>query len=166
MQIVHQTNARVRKCTCRPLIQKRIRYAQMRSHSTLVDPNVFPMCSNVLSLDACLSKCVFYMLKCVLARRPSITMHVLHAQVCSRSTFVDPNACSICSSVLSSIQLRYLCAQMCSRPTLFDPNAFILWESVLGFEHGTFQNAGCRATPGTAVEKGLLYPDLGEKVSK
>ena len=32
--------------------------AHMRSRSTLVDPNAFPTCSNELSPDACLSKCV------------------------------------------------------------------------------------------------------------
>ena len=48
--------------------------AQMRSRSTPVDPNAFPMCSDALSLDPRRSKRVSYVLKCALARRPSIQM--------------------------------------------------------------------------------------------
>ena len=43
----------------RPSIQMRFLYVQMCSRSTLVDPNAFLMCSDVFSLDACQSKCVF-----------------------------------------------------------------------------------------------------------
>ena len=39
-------------------IQMRFLCAQMSSRSTPVDQNAFLMCSNALSLDACLSKCV------------------------------------------------------------------------------------------------------------
>ena len=41
----------------RPSIQMRLRSADMRSRSTLDDPNAFPIRSNALSLDACRSKC-------------------------------------------------------------------------------------------------------------
>ena len=57
-------------------IKTRFLYDQMRSRSTPVNPNAFPMCSNVLSLDACKSKCVSYVLKCVLARSLSIQMRL------------------------------------------------------------------------------------------
>ena len=48
--------------------------------------------SNVISLDARRSKCVFHMLRCALARRPSIQMRFSCAQRCSRLTPVDLNA--------------------------------------------------------------------------
>ena len=75
------------------LIRTRVRCAQNRSCSTLVDrivflrcsnlfslrvcicsrstpvcPNAFPMCSDALSLDARRSKCVAHVLRCVLKR--------------------------------------------------------------------------------------------------
>ena len=52
---------------------------------------IFVIWSNVLSLDARRSKCVFHMLRCALARRPSIQMRFSCAQKCSRSTTVDLN---------------------------------------------------------------------------
>ena len=52
---------------------------------------VVVMCSFPLSLDARRSKCVSYMFKCVLARRLSIQMRFLCAQMCSRSTPVNLN---------------------------------------------------------------------------
>ena len=81
---------------------------------TLVDRIVFPncsirfsLCSNLLSLDARRSKCIFYMLKCALARRESIQMRVLCAQMRSRSTPVDPNVFSMCSCALSLDACRW-----------------------------------------------------------
>ena len=59
------------------------------SRSTPVDPNACPIRSYVLSLDACRSKCVSYVLRCVLARRLSIQMRFLHARMCSRSCTSD-----------------------------------------------------------------------------
>ena len=44
-------------------IQMTFRSRQMRSRSTLVAPNAFPTCSDVLSLDACRSQCVSDVLK-------------------------------------------------------------------------------------------------------
>ena len=96
------------------LIHTRLRCAQNRSCSTLVDrlvflrcsnlfslrvhicsrstpvgPNAFPMCSDALSLDACRSKCVSGVVRCALARRLSTQMRFVCAQVCSRSTPVN-----------------------------------------------------------------------------
>ena len=62
---------------------------QFHSCSTPVDPNAFPKCSNVFSLNACRSKCVSDVLMCVLARRLSIQMRFLYAQMCSRSGTSD-----------------------------------------------------------------------------
>ena len=56
---------------------------------------IIVICSYLLSRDAHRSKCVFCMLKCALARHPSIKMLFLCTQRCSRSTTVDPNAFSI-----------------------------------------------------------------------
>ena len=56
--------------------------------------SVFVIWSNVVSLDARRSKCVFHMLRCALARRPSIQMRFPCAQKCSRVTLVDLNALS------------------------------------------------------------------------
>ena len=81
MQIVHQTNARIRKCTCRSDRASRLLCAQMRSHSTPVDQNACSMCSDALSLDARQSKCVSYVLRCALARRLPIQMRILCAQM-------------------------------------------------------------------------------------
>ena len=110
IQNVHQTNARVRKCTCRPGRRNRdldvsgadgsvpsndfacTTCSHVRSRSTPVDKKACSICSNVLSLDARRSKCVFYMLKCALARRSSIELRLLYAQMCSRSTLADLNA--------------------------------------------------------------------------
>ena len=80
--------------------------ARMRSRSTPAGPNAFlvrsdalsfgarrsncfPMCSGVLSLDACRSRCKSYVVRCALARQLSIQLRVLWAQVCSRATPVD-----------------------------------------------------------------------------
>ena len=90
-------------------IQMRFPCAQRCSRSTTFDSNPFSMRSNVLSLDVCRSKCVFYMLKCVLARRESIQMRVLCAQMRSRSTPVDPNVFSMCSGALSLDACRSKC---------------------------------------------------------
>ena len=81
----------------------------MRSHSTPADPNPFPMCSDALSLDACQSMCVSYVLKCALARRPSIKMRCAYAQMRFRSTPVDPNAFPMCSDALSLDACRSKC---------------------------------------------------------
>ena len=109
-----------------------------RSRSTLVNPNAFPVCSDALSLDASRSKCVSYLLMCVLPRRPSIKMRCVCAQMRSRSTPVDPNASPVCSAALPldacrskcisymlkcilarrlSIKMRVLCVQKLSRLT-------------------------------------------------
>ena len=101
MQIVHQTNARVRKCTCRSDRASRLLCAQMRSHWTPVDQNACSMCSDALSLDARQSKCVSYVLRCALARRLPIHMRFIYAQMRSRSTPVYPFAFPMCSDVLS-----------------------------------------------------------------
>ena len=98
-------------------------------------------------------ECVFYVLRCTLARPLPIQLRFPYAQMCSRSTAVHPNAFSMCSSLLSldicgskrlfymlkcalarrsSMQTRVLCAQMRSRSTLFNPNAFIVWKVYLG----------------------------------
>ena len=69
--------------------------------STPADPNAFPVCSKVLSLDDCRFKSVFYVLKRALARRSSIQMRFLYAQMCSRSTRVDPNAYPMCPDAFS-----------------------------------------------------------------
>ena len=78
-------------------IQMRFPRSQMRSRSTLVGPNAFPMCSDVLSLDTRRSKFVSYVLTCALARRSSFQMRLLCAQMRSRSTPIDPNAFPACS---------------------------------------------------------------------
>ena len=104
---------------------------------------MFPML-NALSLVACRSKCVPYILGCALARRLSTQMRLLCAQMCSRSTPVEPNAFPRCADALSldacrskctpyvfrcalavrlSTQMRFQCAQMSSRPTPAYPNA-------------------------------------------
>ena len=64
------------KCSLarRESFQMRVLGAQMRSRSTLVVPNVFSMCSGALSLDACPSKCVSQIFRCILARRPSLVL--------------------------------------------------------------------------------------------
>ena len=72
----------------------------MCSRPTLVDRNAFPMCSDALPLDARQTKCIFYMLKCALARRPSIQMRFLCAQMYSRSTLANLNVFSVCLDVL------------------------------------------------------------------
>ena len=82
-------------------IQMNFGYAQMRSRSTLVDPNAFRIRSNALSPDAYRSKCLSHTLKCALARRLSIQMHSGYVQVCFRSTPIDPNAFRIRSNALS-----------------------------------------------------------------
>ena len=120
-------------------------YAHICSRSTPVDPNAFSTCSNVLSHEARRSKCVSHVLKCALARRLSIQMRFLCAQMRSRSTPVYPNAFLMCSNVLSldacrskcvsgvlkcdparrlSIQMSFQYVQMRSRSTPVDPNAF------------------------------------------
>ena len=73
-------------------IQTRFSSAQMRSRSTLVNPNAFPVWSDVLSLDACRSKCVSHVIRCAFARRPSIQTRFSSAQMRSRSTPADLNA--------------------------------------------------------------------------
>ena len=90
-------------------IQMHLLCAQRRSRSTPIDPNAFPVCSNVLSLDACRSKCVSNVLKCALARRLSIQMHLPCARMRSPSTPVDPNAFPVCSDVLSLDACRSKC---------------------------------------------------------
>ena len=81
----------------------------------------------LLWLDACRSKCVSYVLRCVLARRSSIQMRFLCAQMRSRSTPVDPNAFPLCSIMLSLDACRpkgdsYVvkCKRMCS-PRMCSP---------------------------------------------
>ena len=79
--------------------------------STLVDPNVqkcalawrlsIQMLKNVFSLNACQSKCVFYVLKRALARRLSIHLRFPYDQMCSRSMRVDPNAYPMCPDAFS-----------------------------------------------------------------
>ena len=69
-------------------------YVHFRSRSTPVDPNAFPICSTVFSLDVCRSKCVSYVLRCVLARRLSIQMRFLYAKP-SRDNPAVPNDTSV-----------------------------------------------------------------------
>ena len=85
----------------------------MRSRSTPVDPNECRMCSNVLSHHARRSKCGSYVLKCALARRPSVQMRFLYAELWSRSTPVDPNALPRCSNVLSLDACRFKICFLC-----------------------------------------------------
>ena len=118
------------QCTLdrRPSIQMRLQCAQMRSRSTLVDPNAFPMCSDVLSHDVCQSKCVSCLLRCALARRTliqihfcvfrcaiarrlSIKMHILYAEMHSRSLLVNRNAFSVRSKVFS-LDAQYLTSDL------------------------------------------------------
>ena len=71
--------------------------------------------------DACRSKCVSRVLKGALARRLSIQIRFLCAQTCSRSTFVDPNAFSICSNVFSLDASRSKCVSYVPRCVLARP---------------------------------------------
>ena len=80
--------------------------------STLVDPNACPTLSDALSLDARRPKCIPYVLRCALARRLSIQMHSLCAQMRSRSTLVDPNAFPMCSNELSPDARRSKCVSI------------------------------------------------------
>ena len=70
----------------RSSIQMLYRCAQMCSRSTPVCPNAFPMCSHALSLDARRSRCVSHVLRCALARRPSIQMRFPRAQMHASTT--------------------------------------------------------------------------------
>ena len=79
-----------RKCSNR--LQVRFQYAQ-----------------NALSPDACRSKFMSYVFTCALARRLSIEMRFLYAQMRSRLTPVSRNAFSIRSSVLSLHSRRSNC---------------------------------------------------------
>ena len=56
---LHRCNVWWLRCALvrRPPIQMRFLCTQMRSRLTPADPNAFPMCSDVLWLDACQSKC-------------------------------------------------------------------------------------------------------------
>ena len=111
-------NAQECRLARRLSIQMRVQCVEMRSRSTPTDPNAFPKCSGALSLDVRKSKCVFYMPKCSLARRESIQMRVLCAQMRSRSTPVDPNVFSMCSGALSLEACRSKCASHIFRCTL------------------------------------------------
>ena len=84
--------------------------------STPVAPNAFPMFSDALSLDARRSKCIPYVLRCALARRLSIQMHSICAQMRSRSTLVDPNAFPMCSNELSPDACRSKCVSIGPAP--------------------------------------------------
>ena len=85
--------------------------AEIRFRSTLVDPNAFLTLSNALALGACRAKCFSGMLKCALARRPSIQRRLRSADMRSRSTPVNPNAFPIRSNMLS----LDACQSKCSR---------------------------------------------------
>ena len=94
---------------------------QMCSRSTPVGPNAWSALgilflssgsySGVFSLGACRPKCIVdagsiafverKALGCALARRLSAQMRFRCAQMCSRSTPVDPNAFPMCSDALS-----------------------------------------------------------------
>ena len=121
-------------------------------------------------------ECVSYVLRCAFTRRLPIQLRFPYAQMCFRSTAVNPNAFSMCSSVLSpdicrskrvfymlkcalarrsSIQTRFLCSQMCSRWTLLDPNAFIFGKVYLDLSMAHFRMR-VPSHPGTTVEKGLI----------
>ena len=103
----------------RPPIQMRVLCPQMRFRSTPADASACPMCSDALSLDGCRSTCVSCVLRCALARRLSVQMSFLRAQMRSRLALVDPNACPVCSDALSLDACRskmcFLYAQMRSR---------------------------------------------------
>ena len=95
----------------RPSIQMRLRSAEMRSRSTPDDPNAFLIRSNALSLDACRSKCVSYVLRYALARRLSTQMLVESVERRSRPTPVDPNAFPVRSNALSFDACRSKCSK-------------------------------------------------------
>ena len=84
---------------------------EIRFRSTLVDPNAFLTLSNALALGACRAKCFSGMLKCALARRPSIQMRLRSADMRSRSTPDDPNAFPIRSNALSLDACRSKCSR-------------------------------------------------------
>ena len=75
--------------------------SERRSRSTPVDPNAYPICSVVFSLDPRQSECVVYVPGCVFVRRLSIQTRFMHAGVRSRSTHTDPNAFPTCLNALS-----------------------------------------------------------------
>ena len=81
------------------LLQIKSSQTRLCFRSTPADPNAFPVCSKVLSLDDFRFKSVFYAFKYAFVRRSSIQMRFLCAQTCSRSTAVDQNAYSICLRV-------------------------------------------------------------------
>ena len=66
-------------------------YVEIWFRSTPADPNAFPLCSNVLSPDACRSKCMSCVLRCAIARRPSIQMCFLCAHMRSRPFQISMN---------------------------------------------------------------------------
>ena len=55
-----------------PPVRMRFLRGQMRFRSAPVDPIAFPMCSGMLSFDACRSRCKSYVVRCALARQLSI----------------------------------------------------------------------------------------------
>ena len=118
------------------------------------------MCSDVLSLDVCLSKCVSYVVRCAFARRLSIKMRFLCVQMCSRSTPVYPNAFPMLSVVLSLDACRSKCVSYVFRCALARrppikmrfPCVQKLWEGAPGFENGLIR-IWTRSCPNEAIWK-------------
>ena len=67
----------------RSAIQMHVLHVQVYVRSTPVDPNAFPICSDMLSLHARQSKCVSYMCACALARHLSIKIRLQYMRRCA-----------------------------------------------------------------------------------
>ena len=102
----------------RPSIQMHFRNVEMRSVSTPVDPNAFPILSYAFSLDARRPKCILGVLKYALALRPSIQMRLRKLK------------CALARHLSTQSRFRY--AQMRSRSTPVDPNALEqMWQTYI-----------------------------------
>ena len=148
IQIVHQTNARVRKCTCGYKCSKWMFFANQKFQmdvigllgpfvtisnvhfsvffpfrSAHVERNTFVQRQNtILDLYVFRSRSMH-----VERNAPSVLPHarLLYAQNRFRSTFVDRIVFPTCSNLFS------LYAQICSRSTFVDPNASSTCSNVL-----------------------------------
>ena len=76
-------------------------FNEICSRSMPIDPDECSMCSNVLSLHACRSKYISGAQNCAVTRRLSLQMQLRYTKMHSGSTPVSPNACFMCSNVLS-----------------------------------------------------------------
>ena len=81
------------------------------------------------------SQMLFNMIECAFARRPSIQMCFLCAQMCSRSMPNDSNAYLSCANNAFarclSLHMHFLYVEIWFRSTPADPNAFPLCSNVL-----------------------------------